>query len=75
MDIDRIRKLMVNPRCTREDETIETLTRYFSEKVPFTYIADGHHRAASAAKVRKELGAAASRLEIDHHERDMRKRR
>jgi uncharacterized protein (DUF1015 family) len=27
----------------------------FAKQVPFTYIADGHHRAASAAKVAKEL--------------------
>lgn len=31
--------------------TIDAITALFSEKVPFTYIADGHHRAASAAKV------------------------
>ena len=35
--------------------TIDTITNLFKEKVPFTYIADGHHRAASAAKVSKEL--------------------
>lgn len=34
-----------------QDEVIETITTLFSQKVPFTYIADGHHRAASAAKV------------------------
>ncbi|ODT35640.1 MAG: hypothetical protein BGN92_11085 [Sphingobacteriales bacterium 41-5] len=38
-----------------EDATIETITNIFKEKVPATYIADGHHRAASAAKVSKEL--------------------
>ena len=27
----------------------------FKEKIPFTYIADGHHRAASAAKVSQQL--------------------
>jgi len=43
-----------------DDATIAAITRYFVQEVPFTYIADGHHRAASAAKVRKELGAAAS---------------
>jgi uncharacterized protein (DUF1015 family) len=32
------------------DKAIEEITRLFSEKVPATYIADGHHRAASAAK-------------------------
>jgi uncharacterized protein (DUF1015 family) len=42
-----------------EDGAIKDITRSFAEKVPFTYIADGHHRAASAAKVRKELGKTA----------------
>jgi uncharacterized protein (DUF1015 family) len=37
------------------DETIKFLTQTFASKVPATYIADGHHRAASAAKVSKEL--------------------
>ncbi|MBS1665699.1 MAG: DUF1015 domain-containing protein [Bacteroidetes bacterium] len=40
--------------------TIEAITSLFSSEVPFTYIADGHHRAASAAKVRKALGQGAS---------------
>lgn len=31
--------------------TIDIITHLFEEKIPFTYIADGHHRAASAAKV------------------------
>ena len=31
----------------------------FNEKVPATYIADGHHRAASAAKVSKALPGSA----------------
>jgi len=34
------------------DQVNDSLTRSFKEKVPFTYIADGHHRAASAAKTR-----------------------
>jgi uncharacterized protein (DUF1015 family) len=34
---------------------IENITGIFREKVPATYIADGHHRAASAAKVYSEL--------------------
>lgn len=34
------------------DQVTTTLKRLFKEKVPATYIADGHHRAASAAKVR-----------------------
>jgi len=40
-----------------------TITRLFHEEVPATYIADGHHRAASAAKVClqwRELGYAIS---------------
>jgi uncharacterized protein (DUF1015 family) len=43
-----------------DDRTIETITGLFAREVPFTYIADGHHRAASAAKVRKTLGNEAS---------------
>src|SRR6476469_962412 len=35
--------------------TIDTITHIFQTKIPFTYIADGHHRAASAAKVSKQL--------------------
>jgi uncharacterized protein (DUF1015 family) len=37
--------------------TVQQITKLFAEKVPFTYIADGHHRAASAALVQKELAA------------------
>lgn len=44
-----------------DDAAIHSITRSFAEKVPFTYIADGHHRAASAAKVRKELGETAGK--------------
>ncbi len=43
-----------------DEETIEKITALFNEKVPATYIADGHHRAASAAKVRAALGAEAT---------------
>ena len=42
------------------EDTVQTITRLFAADVPFTYIADGHHRAASAAKVRKTLGPDAS---------------
>lgn len=38
-----------------EDAAIDSISRLFAEKVPATYIADGHHRAASAAKVSKAL--------------------
>jgi len=37
------------------DIVINSITQLFSTHVPFTYIADGHHRAASAAKVNKAL--------------------
>ncbi|MFN8288996.1 MAG: DUF1015 family protein [Chitinophagaceae bacterium] len=37
------------------DTVVNSITRLFEVNVPFTYIADGHHRAASAAKVSKEL--------------------
>lgn len=36
--------------------TIQQITDLLENKVPNTYIADGHHRAASAAKVRRGLG-------------------
>ena len=42
-----------------DDQTIEKISTLFKEKVPCTYIADGHHRAASAAKVRASLGTRA----------------
>ena len=38
----------------RED-VINSITNLFATKVPNTYIADGHHRAASAAKVSQQL--------------------
>ncbi len=34
---------------------VAAITRLFSEEVPATYIADGHHRAASAWKVCQEM--------------------
>ena len=39
-----------------DTDTIQAITDLFKTKVPCTYIADGHHRAASAAKVRQALG-------------------
>lgn len=42
------------------DEAIKAITGIFATVVPATYIADGHHRAASAAKVRKALGDKAT---------------
>ena len=43
-----------------DSETISQITSLFDEEVPNTYIADGHHRAASAAKVRASLGNNAT---------------
>ena len=36
-----------------EKEIVDAITTIFEKEVPCTYIADGHHRAASAAKVRR----------------------
>jgi uncharacterized protein (DUF1015 family) len=38
----------------RDTETNREIEKLFSEKVPFTYVADGHHRTAAAALVGKE---------------------
>jgi len=38
-----------------DEDKINAITSLFSTNVPHTYIADGHHRAASAAKVSKQL--------------------
>ncbi len=43
-----------------DEATIAMITALFAKDVPFTYIADGHHRAASAAKVRTAMGESAS---------------
>lgn len=43
-----------------DDAVIEQITNLFDTNIPCTYIADGHHRAASAAKVRKALGDKAT---------------
>jgi uncharacterized protein (DUF1015 family) len=43
-----------------DSTVVGEITRLFKEEVPCTYIADGHHRAASAAKVRADLGAKAT---------------
>jgi uncharacterized protein (DUF1015 family) len=42
-----------------DSEAISNITSLFEEEVSHTYIADGHHRAASAAKVRAQLHASA----------------
>jgi uncharacterized protein (DUF1015 family) len=35
-------------------QTVSQLEKLFAEKVPFTYVADGHHRTAATALVGKE---------------------
>lgn len=42
-----------------DSDVVKKITTLFSTEVPCTYIADGHHRAASAAKVRAALGKDA----------------
>lgn len=42
-----------------EDAVISEITQQFQNNISHTYIADGHHRAASAAKVRAALGTDA----------------
>lgn len=43
-----------------DDKVIEAITDLFEKEISCTYIADGHHRAASAAKVRKGLASKTS---------------
>jgi uncharacterized protein (DUF1015 family) len=38
-----------------EEAAVRSITEIFHTKVPVTYIADGHHRAASAAKVSQQM--------------------
>lgn len=40
-----------------DSDVCDQITALFANEIPCTYIADGHHRAASAAKVRQALGA------------------
>ncbi|TVR79182.1 MAG: DUF1015 domain-containing protein [Chitinophagaceae bacterium] len=48
-------------------QLVEEIEKLFAEKVPFTYIADGHHRAASSSKASLELDAAGCTFENDEH--------
>ncbi len=43
--------------CIEDDNTIKAVTEAF-EKIPFLYIADGHHRTAAAAHVGEEQAKA-----------------
>ncbi|WP_026750391.1 DUF1015 domain-containing protein [Sediminibacterium sp. C3] len=38
-----------------DSDIVDSITAVFEKEIPCTYIADGHHRAASAAKVRKQI--------------------
>jgi len=58
-DISQVRHLFW---VVKEEKLIHTLVTLFAEKVPCTYIADGHHRAAAAAKTAIALNAG----EPDH---------
>ena len=42
-----------------DDKTIGQIISIFEHEIACTYIADGHHRAASAARVKEELGEQA----------------
>ncbi len=39
----------------KDPEVNKSLERLFKEKVPYTYVADGHHRTAAAAKMSHEF--------------------
>jgi uncharacterized protein (DUF1015 family) len=41
--------------CVANSQQVSELEQLFLQEVPHTYIADGHHRAASAAKVNNHL--------------------
>ena len=49
----------------RDEAVIKEIESLFNSEVPFTYIADGHHRAASSAKV-----GQAMREELDNYTGD-----
>ena len=48
-----------------DEKTVSTIEKLFAEKVPCTYVADGHHRTAAAALVGKE-----KRDQNPHHRGD-----
>ena len=45
---------------------VAMITTLFKEDVPWTYIADGHHRAASAAKVAEEFSSLENPVDGGH---------
>jgi uncharacterized protein (DUF1015 family) len=46
---------------------VAAITNLFKEEVPCTYIADGHHRAASAAKVHQEMMESGLSITGEEH--------
>lgn len=48
-----------------ENETIKKITDLFAQEITYTYIADGHHRAASAAKVANKLAEKGNKISPD----------
>ena len=44
-----------------DEATMDQITHLFATQVPCTYIADGHHRAASAAKVKLSLSESVAK--------------
>lgn len=53
-----------------DEKTITEITETFAKEIPFTYIADGHHRAASAAKVGLAMRENASTVAQGEQEYD-----
>lgn len=54
-------------------KTIGAISEIFEKQIPFTYIADGHHRAASAAKVglaMREMGQKNEVTELGRSEQE-----
>lgn len=47
----------------RDDEINNSITRIFNEEIPYTYVADGHHRTAAAALV----GSEKKKQNPNHH--------
>ena len=48
-----------------DEATIDQITHLFATQVPCTYIADGHHRAASAAKVKLSLSESVAKPGVE----------
>lgn len=42
----------------KDQKDIDRITELFETKVPFTYVADGHHRTAAGARVAQDKAAA-----------------